>query len=104
MVSSIVQEALGPPLRPDVDEAWYTHGPARTASFIRSVLESHREELLGTTVPIERIAVMLHDSLTGDILYRLLAGVGKHESDAELERLACAAVDVILGKVCTNVL
>jgi hypothetical protein len=41
--------------------------------------------------------VMLHDSSTGDILYRLLAGVGKHESDAELERLACAAVDVILG-------
>jgi AcrR family transcriptional regulator len=89
---------------PEVGEAWYTHGPARTASFIRSVLESHREELLGMTVPIERIAVMLHDSLTGDILYRLLAGVGKHESEAELERLACAAVDVILGKVCTNVL
>jgi AcrR family transcriptional regulator len=88
---------------PEVGEAWYTHGPARTASFIRSVLESHREELPGTTVPIERIAVMLHDSLTGDILYRLLAGVGKHESDAELERLACAAVDVILGNVCTNV-
>jgi AcrR family transcriptional regulator len=88
---------------PEVGEAWYTHGPARTASFIRSVLESHRDELRGTTVPIERIAVMLHDSLTGDILYRLLAGVGKHENDAELERLACAAVDVILGNVCTNV-
>ena len=88
---------------PEVGEAWYTHGPARTASFIRSVLESHRGELRETTVPIERIAVMLHDSLTGDILYRLLAGVGKHESDAELERLACASVDVILGNVCTNV-
>jgi hypothetical protein len=45
------------------------------------------------------MAVILHDSLTGDILYRLLAGVGKHENDAELERLACAAVDVILGNV-----
>jgi AcrR family transcriptional regulator len=87
---------------PEVGEAWYTHGPARTASFIRSLLESHREELQKTTVPIERIAVMLHDSLTGDVLYRLLAGVGKHESNAELERLACSAVDVILGSVCTN--
>jgi AcrR family transcriptional regulator len=84
---------------PEVGEAWYTHGPARTASFIRSLLESHRDELRKTSVPIERIAVMLHDSLTGDVLYRLLAGVGKHENDAELERLACAAVDVILGTV-----
>jgi AcrR family transcriptional regulator len=84
---------------PEVGEAWYTHGPARTASFIRSVLESHRDELRKTTVPIERMAVILHDSLTGDALYRLLAGVGKHENDAELERLACAAVDVILGNV-----
>ncbi|WP_281376788.1 TetR/AcrR family transcriptional regulator [Tunturiibacter gelidoferens] len=88
---------------PEVGEAWYTYGPARTASFIRLVLESHRDELRGTTVPIERIAVMLHDSLTGDILYRLLAGIGEHESDSELELLACAAVDVILGNVCTNV-
>jgi AcrR family transcriptional regulator len=84
---------------PEVGEAWYTHGPARTASFIRSVLESHRDELGTTLVPIERMAVILHDSLTGDNLYRLLAGVGKHESDAELERWASAAVDVILGSV-----
>jgi hypothetical protein len=41
--------------------------------------------------------------LTGDVLYRLLAGVGKHENDAELERLACAAVDLILGNVCSDV-
>jgi hypothetical protein len=46
---------------------------------------------------MDRIAVILHDSLTGDILYRRLAGVGKHENDAELERLACAAVDLIFG-------
>lgn len=84
---------------PEVGEAWYTYGPARTASFIRSVLESHRDELRSTTVPIERIAVMLHDSLTGDVLYRLLAGVGKHQNDIELERMACAAVDVVLGNV-----
>ena len=80
---------------PEVGEVWYNHGPAKTASFIRSLLESHREELRKTTIPIDRIAVILHDSLTGDILYRLLAGVGKHESDAELERLAGAAVDLI---------
>jgi hypothetical protein len=47
--------------------------------------------------------VILHDSLTGDVLYRLLAGVGKHENDDELKRLACAAVDVILGNVCSDV-
>src|SRR5271170_2146297 len=88
---------------PEVGEAWYTHGPARTASFIQSVLKSHWDELRRTTVPVERIAVMLHDSLTGDILYRLLAGVGKHENDVELERLACTAVDIILGNVRTKV-
>src|SRR5580698_900591 len=91
-----VSEALN---CPEVGVAWYTHGPARTASIIRSVLETHRDELRKTTIPIDRIAVVLHDSLTGDVLYRLLAGVGKHKNDAELERLACAAVDVILGNV-----
>ena len=84
---------------PEVGEAWYTHGPARTASFIQSLLESHRKELRKPSVPIERIAVMLHDSLTGDVLYRLLAGVGKPENDASLERLASTAVDVMLGNV-----
>src|ERR1700677_332578 len=34
---------------PEVGEAWYTHGPARTASVIRSVLETHRDEHLQTT-------------------------------------------------------
>ena len=29
---------------PEVGEAWYTYGPARTASFIQSLLESRREE------------------------------------------------------------
>jgi AcrR family transcriptional regulator len=84
---------------PEVGEAWYKHGPARRASIIRSVLETHRDELRKTTIPTERMAVMLHDSLTGDILYRLLAGVGKHENDGELVRLACTAVDVILGDI-----
>ncbi len=88
---------------PEVGEAWYTHGPARTASFIRSLLESRREELRKTTIPIERMAVLLHDSLTGDVLYRLLAGVGKHETDAELERLASVTVDLILGNVLSDV-
>jgi AcrR family transcriptional regulator len=88
---------------PEVGEAWYTHGPARTASFIQALLERHRDELGKTTVPMERMAVILHDSLTGDILYRLLAGVGKYENDAELERLASAAVDAILGNVRSEV-
>src|SRR5271155_5609543 len=92
--------AIGEALNcPEVGEVWYTHGPAKTASFIRSLLESRREELRKTTIPIDRIAVVLHDSLTGDILYRLLAGVGKQENDAELKRLASASVDLILGKV-----
>jgi AcrR family transcriptional regulator len=88
---------------PEVGIAWYTYGPARTASIIRSLLENRRDELRKTTIPIERMALMLHDSLTGDVLYRLLAGVGKHESDAELQRLACATVDVILGNVHSDV-
>jgi hypothetical protein len=62
------------------------------------VLESHRDELRKTTVPMERLAVILHDTLTGDVLYRRLAGVGRQENDTELERLASAAVDIILGK------
>jgi AcrR family transcriptional regulator len=84
---------------PEVGEAWYTHGPARTASFIRSLLESHKAQLRKTSIPMERMAVMLHDSLTGDVLYRRLAGVGKLENDAALERLACAAVDIFLGSI-----
>jgi hypothetical protein len=84
---------------PEVGEAWYTHGPAKTASFIRSLLESRHKELRKTAIPIDRIAVILHDSLTGDILYRLLAGVGKQENDTELKRLAGASVDLILGNV-----
>jgi AcrR family transcriptional regulator len=88
--------AIGEALKcPEVGEAWYTHGPAKTASFIRSLLESRPKELRKTAIPIDRMAVILHDSLTGDVLSRRLAGVGKHESDAELERLACAAVDLI---------
>jgi AcrR family transcriptional regulator len=92
--------AIGEALNcPEVGEAWYTHGPAKTASFILSVLEAHRNELRDTAIAIERMAVILHDALTGDILYRLLAGVGKHENDAELERMACAAVEVVLANV-----
>jgi AcrR family transcriptional regulator len=88
---------------PEVGEAWYTHGPARTASFIQSLLQSRHEELGRTMIPIDRMAVMLHDSLTGDVLYRLLAGVGKHENDAELERFASTVVDVILGHILCHV-
>jgi AcrR family transcriptional regulator len=90
--------AIGEALNcPEVGEAWYKYGPARTASFIRSVLESHPDELRNMTVPIDRLAVLLHDSLTGDVLYRLLAGVGRHTKDTELEALVCTTVDVIIG-------
>src|SRR3984893_3035158 len=66
--------AIGEALNcPEVGEAWYTHGPAKTASFILSVLEAHRNELRDTAIAIERMAVILHDALTGDVLYRLLA-------------------------------
>src|SRR6202789_4259737 len=37
---------------PEVGDAWYTHGPARTTSFIRSVLEDHRDELRKTKIPL----------------------------------------------------
>jgi AcrR family transcriptional regulator len=84
---------------PEVGEAWYTHGPARTASFIRAVLENHPKELRHTPVPIERLAVFLHDSLTGDALYRLLAGITKRENELQLERTANAIVDVFLASV-----
>jgi AcrR family transcriptional regulator len=84
---------------PEVGEAWYKHGPARTASFIRAVFESHQHELRHTSIPIERLAVFLHDCLTGDVLYRLLAGVTKRESDTDLERTANAIVDVFLASV-----
>jgi len=84
---------------PEVGEAWYTHGPSRTASFIRSVLESYPHELRNTTVPIDRLAVLLHDSLTGDVLDRLLAGIGKPPKDAELKRLASVTLDAFLGQV-----
>jgi AcrR family transcriptional regulator len=84
---------------PEVGEAWYKHGPARTASFIRAVLQKHPHELRNSPVTLDRLAVFLHDSLTGDVLYRLLAGVTKRESNAELERTANAIVDVFLVTV-----
>jgi AcrR family transcriptional regulator len=84
---------------PEVGEAWYMHGPARTASFIRAVFENHRDELRISSISIERLAVFLHDCLTGDVLYRLLAGVAKRQSDAELERTAHAIVEVFLTSV-----
>jgi len=84
---------------PEVGEAWYTHGPARTASFIMAVLERHRGDLRHATAYQERIAVMLHDSLTGDILNRHLAGISKHESDADLQRTAKTVVEVVLAAI-----
>ena len=84
---------------PEVGIAWYTYGPARTASFIKEVIEHHRRELLRTAISPDRIAVMLHDSLTGDILYRHLAGISKQETDAELDRTAQIAVEIVLASI-----
>jgi hypothetical protein len=53
---------------PEVGEVWYKHGPAKTASFIRSILESHREELRNTPIPIDRIAVILHDAIDARLI------------------------------------
>jgi len=84
---------------PEVGIAWYTYGPARTASFIKEVIEHHRRELLRTAISPDRIAVMLHDSLTGDILYRHLAGISKQETDAELDRTAQITVEIVLASI-----
>jgi hypothetical protein len=64
-----------------------------------AVLEQHRGQLRHTTAYLDRIAVMLHDSLTGDILYRHLAGISKHESDADLHRIAKTTVEVVLAAI-----
>ena len=82
---------------PEVGEAWYVHGPSKTASFILTLLKTHQRELRRVTIPIDRLAIILHDSLTGDVLYRLLAGVGKQESDGDLELRAADVVSVVLA-------
>jgi len=84
---------------PEVGQAWYLHGPARTASFIRDLLEQHPDELKRTTIPAGRIAIVLHDALTGDILYRHLAGISNHETDAELEQTAKMVVDLVFATI-----
>lgn len=84
---------------PEVGSAWYTYGPAKTASFIRILLEEHREEISNSSISLERIAVILHDALTGDILSRLLSGVSRHASDDELRRGANTIVDLVLSNV-----
>jgi AcrR family transcriptional regulator len=80
---------------PEVGEAWYKHGPARTVASIQELLERHREELRNTRIPPERIAVILYDALTGDILYRHLAGISNPETEADLYRTATTVVDAV---------
>jgi AcrR family transcriptional regulator len=87
---------------PEVGEAWYIHGPARTTSFIRALLERHRQELRHTSIPLDRIAVILHDALAGDVLYRRLAGISRHEPDADLEQIATTVVDVVFAALCID--
>ena len=86
---------------PEVGEAWYKHGPARTTSFIKEVLEKHADQL-PTTISVHSIATVLHDALTGDILYRHLAGLAKPHTDAQLKRIASTTVDVVLAAMCTD--
>jgi AcrR family transcriptional regulator len=83
---------------PEVGVAWYTYGPRRTTSFIQSVMENHKDELGSRTIPVNHLAVLLHDLLTGDALSRRLAGIAKQEKDIELERMAHTAVAIILCK------
>lgn len=82
---------------PEVGEAWYEHGPKKTTAYLQDILQRHRAEFPKATIPIEQIAVMLHDALTGDALSRRLAGVSKAESDVELRRKAKAIVDIALA-------
>jgi len=87
---------------PELGEAWYIHGPARTTAVIQDLLEKHSENLRGVRVPVGRVAVLLHDALTGDVLNRLVAGAGKPYSNAELEDIASAVVDIVLGNALGN--
>ncbi len=84
---------------PEVGEAWYTHGPARTTSFILQILKRHAYEFRNQTVSMDRLAVMLHDALTGDILYRRLAGIAKAPTEGELNRAADNIVQVVLATI-----
>jgi AcrR family transcriptional regulator len=84
---------------PKVGEAWYMHGPARTTTFIRQILERQTEEFHNESVSLDRLAVILHDSLTGDILNRRLAGVTKSETEEELNRAAESIVQVVLATI-----
>ena len=84
---------------PEVGEAWYTHGPARTTSFIRQILESHADDFGNQRISLDRLAVMLHDSLTGDILFRRFAGITKSETEEELNRAADNIVQVVLATI-----
>ncbi len=86
---------------PEVGEAWYQHGPARTTSFIKDLLAKHSHQL-PKTISVDRIATVLHHALTGDILYRHLAGLAKPHSDAQLKRIAGTTVDVVLAAMCTD--
>jgi AcrR family transcriptional regulator len=84
---------------PELGEAWYIHGPARTISIVRALLEKYPRELRHASVPIKRMAVIFHDSLTGDILDRLLAGVSKPYDDKELQHVASDVVNIVFGNL-----
>jgi AcrR family transcriptional regulator len=84
---------------PEIGEAWYKYGPVRTTSFIREILERHAAKFRNPAISLDRLAVMLHDSLTGDVLYRRLAGITKSETEAEIDRAAESIVQVVLATI-----
>jgi hypothetical protein len=50
---------------PEVGDAWYTHDPAKNSLVYTISVESRHKELRKTAIPIDRIAVILHDSDVG---------------------------------------
>lgn len=82
---------------PEVGEAWYTHGPVRTVSYIRSIFERHASEIDKDVGSLDQIATAFYNALTGDVLSRLLAGITRRERPAELQGAAHATVELLLA-------
>lgn len=82
---------------PEIGKAWYTHGPSQTAGYVRDLLDQYQQELSTAGISTEVLAFILHDALTGNVLAKRLAGVGKSASDKELRSFAATVVDLVFG-------
>lgn len=82
---------------PEVGEAWYTHGPVRTVSYIRSIFERHASEIDKDVGSLDQIATAFYNALTGDVLSRLLAGITRRERPADLQGAAHVTVELLLA-------